>query len=91
MKCRHAAVSRCGGGAAAAPQENTESTIAIKLVQAGRQAAPRDDDQGQGRRGFSLQTGLGLAKFAGGMYLSMFAGPMMLATSTATAPPTWAA
>ena len=66
-----------GGGAAGAPQENTESTIAIKLVQADGKQRLATTIKGKDGGGFSLQTGLGMAKFAGGMYLSMFAGPMM--------------
>jgi hypothetical protein len=63
--------------AAAAPKENTESSIAAKLVQAdGRE---RLSTTTKGKDGSTLQTGLGLAKFAGGMYLSMFAGPQMFA------------
>ena len=66
-----------GGAAAGAPQENTESTIAIKLVQADGKQRLAATVKGKDGGGFSLQTGLGMAKFAGGMYLSMFAGPMM--------------
>ena len=66
-----------GGGGAGAPQENTESTIAIKLVQADGKQRLATSVKGKDGGGFSVQTGLGIAKFAGGMYLSMFAGPMM--------------
>jgi hypothetical protein len=64
-------------GAAAAPKENTESTIAIKLLQPDGKQRLSTTAKGKDGGGFSLQTGLGLAKFAGGMYLSMFAGPQM--------------
>ncbi len=66
-----------GGGGAGPPQENTESTIAIKLLQADGKQRLATTIKGKDGGGFSLQTGLGMAKFAGGMYLSMFAGPMM--------------
>ncbi len=66
-------------GAAAAPKENTESSIAVKLLQADGKQRLSTTAKGKDGSGFSLQSGLGLAKFAGGMYLSMFAGPQMFA------------
>ncbi len=66
-------------GAAAAPKDNTESSIAVKLLQADGKQRLSTTAKGKDGSGFSLQTGLGLAKFAGGMYLSMFAGPQMFA------------
>jgi hypothetical protein len=66
-------------GAAAAPKENTESSIAVKLLQADGKQRLSTTAKGKDGTGFSLQTGLGLTKFAGGMYLSMFAGPQMFA------------
>jgi hypothetical protein len=66
-------------GAAAAPKENTESSIAVKLLQADGKQRLSATAKGKDGSGFSLQSGLGLAKFAGGMYLSMFAGPQMFA------------
>ena len=68
-----------GGGGAGAPQENTEATIGIKLVQP--DGKPRLDTKVTGKDGggFSVQTGLGLAKFAGSMYLTMMVGPQMFA------------
>ena len=66
-------------GAAAAPKENTESSIAVKLLQADGKQRLATTSKGKDGSGFSLQSGLGLAKFAGGMYLSMFAGPQMFA------------
>jgi hypothetical protein len=66
-----------GGGGAGAPQENTESTIAIKLVQPDGKSRLATTAKGKDGGGFSLKTGIGLAKFAGGMYLSMFAGPQL--------------
>jgi hypothetical protein len=66
-------------GAASAPQETTESTIAVKLIQPDGKERLSTTAKGKDGSGFTLQTGLGLAKFAGGMYLSMFAGPQMFA------------
>lgn len=66
-------------GAAAAPKDNTESSIVVKLLQADGKQRLSTTAKGKDGSGFSLQTGLGLAKFAGGMYLSMFAGPQMFA------------
>jgi hypothetical protein len=66
-------------GAVAAPKENTESSITLKLVQPDGKQRLATTTKGKDGEGFSLHTGLGLAKFAGGMYLSMFAGPQMFA------------
>ncbi len=67
-----------GGAAAGAPQETTESTLAIKLVGLdGKQKLATTVKGKEG--GFTLKDGLGIAKFAGGMYLSMMAGPQMFA------------
>ena len=60
-----------------APKENTESSIAVKLVQPDGKQRLSTTAKGKDGSGFSLKTGLGIAKFAGGMYLSMMAGPMM--------------
>ena len=64
-------------GAAAAPKENTESSITVKLLQPDGKQLMSTTTKGKDGSGFSLQTGLGLAKFAGAMYISMFAGPQM--------------
>lgn len=67
-----------GGAAAGQPQEVTESTLAIKLV--GLDGKPKLATTAKGKEGgFTLKDGLGIAKFAGGMYLSMMAGPQMFA------------
>jgi len=65
-------------GATGAPKENTESTIALKLTQPDGKQKLATTAKGKDGSGFSLKTGLGMAKFAGGMYLSMMAGPMMM-------------
>ena len=64
---------------AAVPQANTESSVAIKLLQADGKQRLSTTSKGKDGSGFSLQTGLGLAKFAGGMYMTMFVGPQMMA------------
>ena len=74
-------VAGAAAGAAAgasAPKENTESSIAVKLVQPDGKQRLSTTTKGKDGSGFSLQTGLGIAKFAGGMYLNMMAGPMMM-------------
>jgi hypothetical protein len=75
-----AAASAAGAaGATSEPQEVTESSIAVKLVQSDGKQRLSTTTKGKDGSGFTLQTGLGLAKFAGTMYMSMFAGPMMMA------------
>jgi hypothetical protein len=64
-------------GAASAPQEVTEASIAVKLVQSDGKQRLSTTTKGKDGNGFTLQTGLGIARFAGTMYLSAFAGPMM--------------
>jgi hypothetical protein len=48
------------------------------LVQPDGKPRLQTTSKGKDCSGFSLQTGLGLAKFAGGMYVTMFAGPQMM-------------
>jgi hypothetical protein len=64
-------------GAAAPPKENTESSLAVKLVQPDGKQRLSTTSKGKDGSGFSLKSGLGIAKYAGGMYLGMMAGPMM--------------
>jgi hypothetical protein len=62
-----------GGAPAGGSQEIVESTIAIKLVQT--DGKPRLATTAKGKEGgFTLKDGLSIAKFAGGMYLSMYGG-----------------
>jgi hypothetical protein len=72
------AAAGAAAGATGAPKENTESTIALKLTQPDGKQKLATTAKGKDGSGFSLKTGLGMAKFAGGMYLSMMAGPMMM-------------
>ena len=65
-------------GAAASPIDNTESSVALKLMQPDGKQRLAATTKGKDGSGFSLKSGLGMAKFAGGMYLSMMAGPMMM-------------
>ena len=65
-------------GAAGGPaKDDTESSIAVKLVQPDGKQRLSTTTKGKDGSGFTLKTGLGIAKYAGGMYLSMMAGPMM--------------
>src|SRR5688572_25285639 len=75
-----AGMAGAAAGAAAgatAPKENTESSVQVKLVQPDGKQRLSTTAKGKDGSGFSLKTGLGIAKYAGGMYLSMMAGPMM--------------
>ena len=70
------AASSVTGGGGAPPKETTESSIAVKLMQPdGKQ---RLSTTAKGKDGSALKTSLGIAKFAGGMYLGMMGGPMMM-------------
>jgi hypothetical protein len=73
------AAAGAAGAAASAPQEVTESSIAVKLIQPDGKQRLGTTTKGKDGSGFSLQTGLGLARFAGTMYLTMMAGPQMAA------------
>ena len=72
------AAAGAAAGAANTPKEVTESAIAVKLLQSDGKQRLSTNVKGKDGSGFSLKTGLGIAKFAGGMYLSMMAGPMMM-------------
>lgn len=65
-------------GAAAGPKENTESSLAVKLLGADGKQKLSTTTKGKDGGGFNLSSGLGIAKFAGTMYLSAFTGPMMM-------------
>jgi len=65
-------------GGAAGPKENTESSLALKLIGADGKPKLATTTKGKDGSGFSLSSGLGIAKFAGTMYVGMFAGPMMM-------------
>src|SRR5262245_41238343 len=65
-------------GATSAPKENTESSLAVKLVQPDGKQRLSTTAKGKDGSGFSLKSGLGIAKYAGGMYLTMMTGPLML-------------
>jgi len=72
------AAAGAAANAATAPKENTESSIAVKLVQPDGKQRLSTTTKGKDGSGFSLKSGLGIAKFAGGKYLSMMAGPRRL-------------
>ena len=71
------AAAGAAAGAATAPKENTESSLAVKLLQPDGKQRLATTTKGKDGSGFTLKSGLGIAKYAGGMYLSMMAGPMM--------------
>jgi hypothetical protein len=73
-----AASSVAGGGVTGPAKENTESSIALKLMQPDGKQKLATTTKGKDGSGFSLQTGLGIARFAGGMYMNMFMGPAMM-------------
>jgi len=71
------ATGRAAAGGTAPPKENTESSLAVRLVQPDGRQRLSTTARGKDGSGFSLKSGLGFAKYAGGMYLGMMAGPMM--------------
>jgi hypothetical protein len=71
------AAGAAAGAAGGPPKENTESSIQVKLVQPDGKQRLSTTTKGKDGSGFSLKSGLGIAKYAGGMYLGMMAGPMM--------------
>jgi len=73
-----AGIAGAAAGASAAPKENTESSLAVKLVQPDGKQKLSTTTKGKDGSGFSLQSGIGLAKFAGTMYVGMFAGPQLM-------------
>jgi hypothetical protein len=73
------AASKVAAPAAGGPaKEPTEAAVAVKLVQPDGKQRVSTTAKGKDGSGFSMKSGLGLAKFAGGMYMSMFVGPQMM-------------
>jgi hypothetical protein len=72
------AAAGAAAGAVSAPKENTESSLAVKLIQPDGKQKLSTTAKGKDGSGFTLKTGLGIAKFAGGMYLGMMGGPMLM-------------
>jgi hypothetical protein len=68
-----------GGGGAGRLRRTLRRRFAIKLVQPDGKQRLATSVTGKDGGGFSVQTGLGLAKFAGSMYLTMMVGPQMFA------------
>ncbi|MGH8429365.1 MAG: hypothetical protein ACREUF_03080, partial [Solimonas sp.] len=66
------AVSGAGGG-----KDPTEATLAIKLLQPDGKTRLSNNARGKDG-GFDLKTGLGVARFAGTMYMNMMTGRMMM-------------
>jgi hypothetical protein len=81
MKAASKVAGPAAGAAGAAVQGNpnpAEAAVSIKLVQPDGKQRLSTTAKGKDGGGFSMKTGLGLAKFAGGMYMSMFMGPQMM-------------
>ena len=73
------AASKVAAPTAGGPsKEPTEAAVSVKLVQADGKQRLSTTAKGKDGSGFSVKSGLGLAKFAGGMYMSMFMGPQMM-------------
>src|SRR5262245_16333618 len=82
-------VSKCGGGLGGVlkaaskvavtgnGQDPTEAAVAIKLVQPDGKSRFTTTAKGKDG-GFDVKTGLGVAKFAGTMYMNMMTGKMMM-------------
>ena len=73
------AASRVTGPAAAA-KDPTEATIAVKLLQPDGKSKLAATKKGKDGGGLDVKTGLGLAKFAGSMYVNMLTGRAMLSS-----------
>jgi len=69
------AASKLAGGDTA--QQPTEATLSIKLVQPDGKSKLASNVKGKDG-GLNLKTGLGVAKFAGTMYMNMMTGKMMM-------------
>jgi hypothetical protein len=69
------AASKVAGGGTS--QDPTEAAVTIKLVQPDGKARYTTTAKGKDG-GFDMKTGLGVAKFAGTMYMNMMTGKMMM-------------
>ena len=86
MKAATGAATAGRGGAAGAvagaatnaalPTETTEASLAIKLVQPDGKQKMSTNAKGKDGGGFDLKSGLGVARFAGGMYMNMMTAGM---------------
>jgi hypothetical protein len=81
MKAASKVAGPAAGVAGAAVQGNpnpAEAAVSVKLLQPDGKQRMSTTAKGKDGGGFSMKSGLGLAKFAGGMYMSMFMGPQMM-------------
>jgi hypothetical protein len=69
------AATKIAGGA---DQEPTEAAVTIKLLQPDGKSRLSTTVRGKNSGGFDMKTGLGVAKFAGTMYMNMMSGKMMM-------------
>src|SRR5262249_28166754 len=72
------AASRVTNSGGEAPKDITESSLDLKIVQADGKQRLSTTTKGKDGSNFTMQTGLGLARFAGTMYMSMMLGPNMM-------------
>ena len=70
-----AASKLAGGGTGSVP---TEATVSIKLLQPDGKSKLATSVKGKDGGGLDLKSGLGIAKFAGTMYMNMMSGKMMM-------------
>ena len=70
------AASKVAGGGSG--QDPTEAAVTIRLVQPDGKARYTTTAKGKDGGGLDLKTGLGVARFAGSMYLNLMTGGMMM-------------
>lgn len=66
------------GGSTATNEEPAEAAITIKLVQPDGKSRLSTTVKGKTGGGLDLKSGLGVAKFAGGVYMNMMTGRLMM-------------
>ena len=72
------AASKMAAGGGGPQKDPTEASLSVKLVQPDGKQRMSATAKGKDGSGFSLASGLSIAKFAGGMYMGMFMGPQMM-------------
>jgi hypothetical protein len=72
------AASAMAAPSAGAKKDPTEASVAVKLVAPDGKQRLSTTSKGKDGGGFSAQTGLGIARLAGGMAMGMMMGPQMM-------------
>jgi hypothetical protein len=72
------AASAVAAPTGAPKKDPTEASVAVKLVAADGKQRLSTTSKGKDGGGFSAQTGLGIARLAGGMAMGMMMGPQMM-------------